>query len=275
MPLVMCFLAAADGVKLYEQRQFAEAESELRRTLAAQPDDAQSRLYLARTLVELGRVSEALSEIDRALAGKSDAEIQFQAGGIIRELAQRRFADLQRLSPDSPAVHELAARNFERQGKLTEALREYRAAIAKEPERPGLHYEAGNILWRMRELEAAAAEFRTELARTPNHGMANLRLGQIFLTLDQPANAVTFLERAVAAQSDSTDARRELGKAYRTLGRSGDARTQWEFVAKTRPDDDQVHYLLGTLYRQMGDIEAAERELSRHHEILERRRKRE
>src|SRR5688572_14293481 len=82
MPLVICLLAAADGVKLYQQRQFAAAESELRRSLAAQPGDAQSRLYLARTLLELGRVPEALAEIDRALAGKADAEIQFQAGAI-------------------------------------------------------------------------------------------------------------------------------------------------------------------------------------------------
>jgi len=275
VPLVMCFVAAADGVQLYQQRQFAAAESELRRTLTANPSDSQSRLYLARTLVELGRVAEALAEIDRALAGRPDPEIQFQAGRIIRELAEQRFADLERLAPDSSALHELAGRNFERQGKLPEALREYRAAIAKEPGRPGLHYETGNILWRMRELDAAVEELQTELARTPNHGMANLRVGQTYLTLNQPAKAVAFLERAADALPDSTDARRELGKAYRNLGRSADARTQWEMVAKARPDDDQVHYLLGTLYRELGDSNRAQRELTYHRQILKRRRKQE
>jgi len=273
--IVISFLAAADGVSLYQQRQFAAAESELRRSLAARPSDAKSRLYLARTLVELGRVAEALAEIDRALAGPADPEIQFQAGRIIRDLAERRFADLERLAPDSSAVRELAGRHLEQQGKLPEALREYRAAIAKEPGRPGLHYEAGNILWRMRELDAATGELQAELALSPHHGMANLRLGQVFLTRNQPAEAVTFLEQAVAAVPESPDARRELGKAYRSLGRTADARTQWEAVAKAHPDDDQVHYLLGNLYRQLGDADRARRELNRHREILVRRRKHE
>jgi tetratricopeptide (TPR) repeat protein len=274
MAVLICFLAA-EGVKLYEQRQFAAAEAELRRVLAIQPRDAQSRLYLARTLVELGRVSEALAEIDRALATQTDPEIQFQAGSIVRDLAERRFAELVRLAPDSAAVRELAGRHFEQQGKLPEALGEYRAAMAKEPGRPGLHFEAGNILWRMRELDAATEELQTELARTPRHGMANLRLGQVFLVRNQEAQAVVFLERAVDVMPEYTDARRELGKAYRNLGRSADARKQWEAVVKARPDDDQAHYLLGNLYRQLGDADRARRELSKHREILERRQKHE
>src|SRR5207244_10237139 len=130
---------------------------------------------------ELGRIPEALAELDRALVAQGDPEVRFQAGKIMRELAERRFADLERVAPESASVRELAGRQFELRGKLPEALREYRAAIAKDPARPGLHFEAGNILWRMRELDASAEELRTELARTPHHGMANLRLGQVFL----------------------------------------------------------------------------------------------
>jgi protein O-GlcNAc transferase len=272
--LLICLLAELDGVKLYHQRQFEAAASELSRVLAAHPGDARTRLYLARTLIELGRIPEALAEMDRALAADPDPEIQFQAGKILRGLAERRFADLERLAPESAAVRELAGRQFELQGKLPEALREYRAAIAKQPARPGLHFEAGNILWRMRELDAAAGEMRTELAQTPHHGMANLRLGQILLARDEADRAAPYLEQAVQAMPDSADARRELGKAYRNLGRAADARAQWEAVAKARPEDDQVHYLLGNLYRQLGEGELAQRELKKHREILARRAKR-
>jgi len=274
LALAVLFFAAADGVALYRHRQFAAAEAELRRVLATKPGDAQSRLYLARTLLELGRVPEALAEIDRALAGQTDPEIQFEAGNIVRDLAEQRFADLKRLAPDSAAVRELDARHYEQQGNLPEALREYRAAIAREPGRPGLHYEVGNILWRMRQLEAAGEELQAELARSPRHGMANLRLGQVFVAGNETTKAVAFLEQAVDAMPESTEARRELGKAYQKLGRLADARRQWEAVAEARPDDDQIHYLLGNLYRRMGLEDRGREELNRHREILQRRQKR-
>jgi tetratricopeptide (TPR) repeat protein len=272
--LVICLFATADGVKLYQQRDFSAAESEFRRKLAAQPSDAKSRLYLARTLLKLGRIPEALEEISRALAKQKDPDIVFEAGRIVREMAGERFADLERIAPESAAVHELAARHLEQQGKLAEALQEYRTAIGKDPARPGLHYEAGNILWRMREVDTAVAELQAELARTPHHGLANLRLGQVFLNRSQAAEAVVYLEHAVDAMPESTEARRELVKAYRSLGRTADARKQWEAVASASPDDDQVHYLLGNLYRQLGDAERAGRELNRHREILQRRNQR-
>jgi tetratricopeptide (TPR) repeat protein len=272
LPMVLlCLLADPDGVQLYQQRQFEAAASAFARVLIARPGDAQTRLYLARTLIELNRTPDALEQIERALNGKADPEIRFQAGKIIRELAERRFADLERAAPDSPAVHEFAGRQFETQGNLPVALREYRAAIAKQPGRPGLHYEAGNVLWRMRELDGAVSELQSELKQSPHHGMANLRLGQVFLLRGQAEQAAPPMEKAVAAMPDSAYARRELGKAYRALARTADARVQWEAVAKMRPDDDQVHYLLGTLYRQIGEAALAQRELKTHRQMLERR----
>jgi protein O-GlcNAc transferase len=272
---LLCFLAAPDALKLYQQRQFVAAEPEFRRMLAARPGDARTRLYLARTLIELGRIPEALAEVERTLANQADPEILFQAGKLSRELAERRFAELQRRAPDSAAVRELAGLRFELEGKLPEALGEYRAAIAKDPARPGLHFQAGSVLWRMRELADAARELKAELAQTPHHGMANLRLGQVLLANDQASQALPYLEAAVSAMPDSADARRELGKAYRNLGRTAEARAQWEAVATARPDDEQVHYLLGNLYRQLGEGDLSQRELNRHRAILERRRERE
>jgi protein O-GlcNAc transferase len=272
--VLLLLLAGPDGIKLYQERQFAAAESAFRRALAARPEDGRTRLYLAKTLIEQGRVPEALAEVQRALGEKADPELQFAAGKIMRDLAERRFASLERLAPESAAVREFAGRRFELQGKLPEALREYRAAIAKDPARPGLHFKTGNILWRMRELGPAAEELETELARAPHHGMANLRLGQVLLARDQAEQSLPLLEHAVLEMPDSPTARRELGKAYRNLGRIAEARREWEAVAKLRPDDDQVHYLLASLYRQLGEAERSRREFEHHREILERRSKR-
>ena len=260
------------GAALYHQRQFQAAEKELRAVVAESPANASARLYLARVLVELNRVPEALAEIERALLSNTDPEVRFQAGRILRQLAELRFAGLNLIAPGSAAVHELAGRHFELRGQLADALHENRSAAELEPGRPGIHYLIGNILWRTRELDAAATELATELALNPHHDLANLRLGQIWLARNEAEQALPFLERAARAMLENTEARRELGKAYQKAGRLPDARREWESVAKSRPDDDQVHYLLGNLYREIGEVSLARQELARHRQILERRR---
>jgi len=273
--LCLAFFAPADlssGIALYRGRQFVAAEEEFRRLLAKNPKDTAARLHLARTLIELERVPEALAEIERALSGPEDPEVRFQAGRIVRELAERRLAELDRLAPGSAPLHELAGKQFEQKGWLAEALKEYRAAAALDPARPGIHYLIGNILWRSRELDAAELELRAELARTPHHALASLRLGQILMNRDDNAAALAHLERAAVAMRNSVEVRRDLGKAYRNLGRLAEARGEWEAIANLRPEDDQIHYLLGNLYRELGQDQLAKRALQKHRLILERRR---
>jgi tetratricopeptide (TPR) repeat protein len=273
--LLFALIAASDssrGIAMYRKRQFNAADAEFRRVLARSPTDTTARLYLARTLVELQRIPEALAEVERVLAGNADPEALFQAGRLVRELAERRFAELERIAPNSAPLRELAGGRFETKGNLVEALQEYRAAAALDSRRPGVHYLIGNILWKMRELDAAAEELKAELAASPHHAMANLRLGQVLVARGEEGLAVPYLERAADAMPESVAARRELGKAYGKTGRKAEARRQWEAVAKAQPGDDQVHYLLGNLYRELGEESLARQELAKHREILERRR---
>jgi tetratricopeptide (TPR) repeat protein len=274
--VVLLLLAAtvdsSRGIEMYQQQQFAAAEQELRRVLAENPKDSAAQLYLIRALLQLERIPEALAHLEQVLAGNRDSELQFQAGRILRELAERRFAQLQAAAPGSAAVREFAGRRLEMNGDLAGALKEYKAAAAQDPHRPGIHYLIGNILWRMRETDAAAEELKLEIAATPHHGMANLRMGQVLASRNENESAIAYLERSLGAMSDSTEARRDLGKAYRNVGRIADARREWETLARANPNDDQVHYLLGNLYRESGEAALAKRELEKHRQILDRRR---
>ena len=66
--ILFALIAASDssrGIAMYRQRQFEAAEAEFRRVLVRSPRDTTARLYLARTLVELRRIPEALAEVER------------------------------------------------------------------------------------------------------------------------------------------------------------------------------------------------------------------
>lgn len=262
------------ALSLYRDQRFTAAEQAFRHLLASNPGDAKARLYLARTLIELNRVPEAIEELEQLVAQTPEPEIGFQAGRVLRELAERRFAALHRLAPDSAATFELSGERFEWAGRLDEALRDYSEAAKLAPARPGVHYRVGNVLWRKRELAAATAALRKELALTPHHGMANLRMGEILLNSNNANDALPYLKRAVAAMPQSAHAHREMGKAFRKTGQRDLARSEWQTVVRLRPNDDQAHYLLATLYRESGEPELAKQELQRHRQILERRRAR-
>lgn len=274
--VALLWLAASDsaGVSLYRERRFAEAERAFRATLKARPADETAQLYLARTLVELQRLPEALAVVERLTAGTARAETRLEAGRLLRQLAERRFRELQRVDGGTAATREIAGRRLEREGNFAAALEEYRAVQRLEPERPGVRYAIGGVLWKMRELGPAEQELRAELAQRPHHGVANLRLGQVLLATEREPEAVAYLERARTALPHVIEVQRELGKAYRKAGRVVEARAAWEAVAQVRPNDDQVHYLLSGLYREVGEEELARQALQRHREQLARRRQR-
>ena len=271
---VLAFATLASSLALFRDRRFADAEKSFRQILVHNPADADARLYLARTLIELNRAADAVGELEKLLSTAVDPDVRFRAGKVFQELGERRMAQLEIVAPDSAATLELAGERLEWTGQLDEALRLYTEAAKREPARPGVHYRVGNVLWRKREIPAANNALQKELSLTPQHGMANMRMGQIHLNTDDAAQALPYLQRAVAAMPSSTEARRELGKALRKSGRPQEARSEWEQVAKLRPNDDQVFYLLGSLYRELGEAELAAKALQQHRTILERRRDR-
>ncbi|HUS04696.1 MAG TPA: tetratricopeptide repeat protein [Bryobacteraceae bacterium] len=262
------------GVALYRARKFPEAERELRASLQKQPRNPELRLLLARTLIQLNRIDQALAELDYLVGHGASPNTEMEAGRLLRILAEKRFRDLGRSDAGQAAVSEIAGRRLEHDGNFAAALARYQDARQREPDRPGLSYSMGSVLWKMRDYEGAEKNLRAELEHTPDHGMANFRLGQVLLATSREGESVTCFERAAAAMPDRTEVRRELGKAYRKAGRPADAQAAWEAVAKAHPTDDQVHFLLGGLYRELGKAALAQREFGLHRQLLEQRRNR-
>ncbi|MCU1273892.1 MAG: hypothetical protein JWO48_1323 [Bryobacterales bacterium] len=222
--------------------------------------------------INSGKTSEALRQIREMLDNHpGNPEAQFEAGAILQELAGTTFRRMGRLAPDSVETHELLGKYYEAQGKLPEALAEYRAALDKNSRAPGLHFLAGNILWKQRDFEAALAELESEVRINPDHSTANHRIGNIYIARDETARAIPYLEKAVRAEPALLEAHRDLGKAYRLAGRMNEAIEQLTFVAAHRPDDDSVHAQLAVVYRALGNTEKAAAELKLQRELLQKR----
>jgi tetratricopeptide (TPR) repeat protein len=223
-------------------------------------------------LIIAGKTTDGLQKLREMLdSHPGDPEAEFEAGAVLEELAGATFKRMEQLAPESAETHELLGKYYEAQGKLPEALAQYRIALQKKSQAPGLHFLMGNVLWKQRDFDAALPELQAELRINSDHAMANHRIGNIYMLRDETARAIPYLEKAVRGEPSFVEGRRDLGKAYRLAGKLTDALRQLTFVAERSPDDESVHAQLAAVYRALGNNEKALAELKLQRELLRRR----
>jgi tetratricopeptide (TPR) repeat protein len=228
----------------------------------------------ARDLIRNGSVGEALKKLDDLQRRfNNDPDAKLEIGNLFQELAAERASQLQNVAPNSAAAHQLVGKSFEAQGRLRDALNEYKLALQSDSKIPGMHFLAGNVERKLGDIQAAQTDLAEELRLNPHHAAANLRMGEISLELnrERPERAIAYLQEAVANNDASLEAHLELGKALRLSRRYQEALTQLKLVETRRPDDDSVHAQLSALYRNTGNAEKAREEMELHARILQQK----
>ena len=120
------------GYLLWTQKQFEEAARELQAELANVPDHAQALAFLADTYMELGRSSEAMPLIEKAL----------------------------KIDPDQPRAHLDLGILYADAGRREEAIREFKTAARLNPEDPNPHWRLARLYQAMGDKAAANLEFQ-------------------------------------------------------------------------------------------------------------------
>jgi tetratricopeptide (TPR) repeat protein len=189
----------AEGVRLFHEGKYLEAEAALKKTLSA-GEDPTATAFLALTQAATGRCQQAEAALHKSFEQADAADIRRLTGlGLARCLtAAKKFDDslavLYRLkalypndadvlyetarghlkawnglvyemfekTPASFRVNQLSAEVFEIQGQYSEAAGEYRKAIEKNPDALNLHYRLGRALLMQSHEPGALAEARKQ-----------------------------------------------------------------------------------------------------------------
>jgi tetratricopeptide (TPR) repeat protein len=82
-------------------------------------------------LIIAGKTTDGLQKLREMLdSHPGDPEAEFEAGAVLEEFAGATFKRMEQLAPESAETHELLGKYYEAQGKLPEALAQYRIAKA-------------------------------------------------------------------------------------------------------------------------------------------------
>ena len=234
------------GYMLNDLHQAPAAATDFESALKREPDNGEAHLGLAYASLDLHRPEAALRHA---------------------ELAQRALGD-------SKDIHVIRATAYGRQGMLTEAAGEYRAALKFTPDDGALHLGLGNTLFVERQYHAAIDELQIAVKNSPDNADVPALLARSFANLQdrdqtlryvQLAEQKAQLEPTAANGSDSmqSEVYVSTGEALSTIGDHAGAMERFrKALAATDNDRVSVRMAIAQLMAQQGHSEDAERQIA-------------
>jgi Flp pilus assembly protein TadD len=204
------------------------------------------------------------------------------------------WADTVARSPDDAGARNNLGNALVDDGRLDEAIEEFRAASRISPGYSDPHQNLGNVLTRMGRDADAVSEYRQALPGNPGNANVLLNLGRALRKTGDAAGATDAFDRALGGHSESSVVWYDLGSAFMDEGQSdkalaafgkalalrpdypdalldhagllaqsgqvGEAIQEFQSLVRLEPDAPDVHNDFGTLLAQSGDFAGATRE---------------
>lgn len=228
------------GQSFFDQRLWADATTDLEKSLQIEPRLAEARILLARAALQQGNTSLAESQLNEAM----------------------------KIRPRDPAIHRLLGEIALQARRYDDAIASFRTALragASTPMRPEVvlaHLSLALALKESGYLQAAADELRAYSTATikPTDEMQHYpelkevillyrtkigaMMGEIHMKLGEYGRAVEDYQLAVAENPDDQSLAAQLAEALARDGRAAEAIEHVRRILKERPDDKKSLELL-------------------------------
>jgi tetratricopeptide (TPR) repeat protein len=215
--------------------QYVDLETLWRTTLAKNPDAWLAHNNLGNSLLQAGRIDEAVSHFQRAVE----------------------------INPNSPEAHNNLGNRLRQMGRTSESLAQLEKAVEIDPKYAEGHNNLGNTLLAMGRAQDAIAHFNRALEIDPVYAEAHNNLGNALLTTGRTQDAVAHFDRALQINPTYAAAHYNLGNAFLQSGKLNDAVAHFEKALEIDPNDIRAHNNLGAVYLQLGKVDQAIAHLDR------------
>ncbi len=262
------------ALEMYERGRWAEAEAELRKAIALNPDQGEWYFNLGLTLEQSGRDEEALASYRRATELMSEEPEPLVAVGVVCNRLQRFeeavqvFEQAESLNPNLEGVYAHRIDSYICLGRHDDAEMVYYLSqqALEEPSAACLSAIAESLILR-REFERAGWCLREALRLAPNMPRIRARLGTVLAAMHQPRRAVQLYLRDLRDDPGNIDTLLDYGDLLMSLGRLSEAGEKFRRVLEMEPANIEAHHRLGQIALASGRIEQAQIEFELVHKL--------
>ena len=256
------------GIFLYQDNHPDEAWQELQAELTQRPDNVEALTWMGMVDLSQDHPERAVVPFDHAgELAPNDLNLLELRGRAHSLVAKDVYSRMAKLDPGSWHVHHVQAQLDADEGKHTEAIVEYQAAIRMQPRNPDLYEELGDQYRIASQLEAAEDAYRKGLALGPANPIALYNLGSTEVERGESAQGVPTLQTVVASYPGSAVAEYYLGRGLAYLSRDQEA-VIWLKKSVSGGGDIEItkrsYYELTRVYRRLHQTNEAQAALAQY-----------
>ena len=213
----------SEGQRLVQQERDAEAIDKFRSALSVSRGNQEAQLGLARTLLAVGRLTDAET--------------------LLQEMLQRSATD--------GAANLAMARVMVKEGRSAEATSYYHQAIYgrwkqnAQASRVKARFELIDTLVRQNADREVLAELLPLQDEAPDDIQTRKRIARLYLSAGSPSRALEFFREILRQQPQDFDAYAGLGEAEFARGNYRTARTDFRVALRLNPTDEEIRKRLG------------------------------
>ncbi|MCG6922511.1 MAG: tetratricopeptide repeat protein [Acidobacteria bacterium] len=238
--------AAGPGVSDYDSGRLLlnsgdldGAVASLAAAVAADPENARYRSYLANALWRAGSQELALAE--DAEAARLDPRLRTQYARALdiagrTEEARAEYEAVLERNPENPTIHEDLGRMLFRAGRYAEAASHLDEAVDARGDDAVLKQELAYALEQGGEKERAAEVYQEVLADAPQAAITRGLLAENLYERGKKDQALSVLEQGLELTPDAPLLQRQLGSLLEREGKSAEAAEAYRAYARLAPN---------------------------------------
>jgi len=214
------------GLTLIEGGRVEEAVSHYSEALRIKPDYAEAHNNMGVALGEGGRLEEAFYHLSEALRIKPDfAEAHNNLGIALGESGRLKEAvyhlsEALRIKPDFAEAHNNLGLSLKKGGRIEEAVNHFSEAVRFKPDYAEAHNNLGVALGESGRLKEAVYHLSEALRIKPDFAEAHNNLGIALVLQGRPEESVNHFSEALRIKPDFAEVQDNLKRARGLIGKS-------------------------------------------------------